>query len=49
MVSEDLVARQEFSEITRRARAFVEAVQRARGQVARPTQPIRPVEGPDVR
>ncbi len=49
IVSKDLLAQQEFSEITRRARAFVEAVQRARGQVARPTQPVRPIEGPDVR
>ncbi|MFI5338352.1 MAG: bifunctional 4-hydroxy-2-oxoglutarate aldolase/2-dehydro-3-deoxy-phosphogluconate aldolase [Candidatus Methylomirabilales bacterium] len=49
IVSKDLLAQREFSEITRRARAFVEAVQRARGQVARPMQPVRPIEGPDVR
>jgi 2-dehydro-3-deoxyphosphogluconate aldolase/(4S)-4-hydroxy-2-oxoglutarate aldolase len=49
IVSKDLLAQREFSEISRRARAFVEAVQRARGQVGRPGQPVRPVEGPDIR
>jgi 2-dehydro-3-deoxyphosphogluconate aldolase/(4S)-4-hydroxy-2-oxoglutarate aldolase len=49
MVPGDAVARRDFAEITRRTGAFVEAVQRARGQVGRPVQPIRPVEGPDVR
>jgi len=49
IVSKDLLAQREFSEITRRARAFVEAVQRARGQVERPAQPVRPIEGPDTR
>ena len=49
IVSKDLLAQRSFSEITRRARAFVEAVQRARGQVAQPMQPARPIEGPDVR
>jgi 2-dehydro-3-deoxyphosphogluconate aldolase/(4S)-4-hydroxy-2-oxoglutarate aldolase len=49
MISKDLLARREFSEITRRAQAFVQAVQRARGQVERPAQPVRPVEGPDTR
>jgi len=49
IVSKDLLAQRGFSEITRRARAFVEAVQRARGRVARPMQPVRPIEGPDVR
>ncbi len=49
MISEDLLARREVSEITRRVRAFVETVRRARGQMARPVQPVRPIEGPDVR
>ena len=49
ILSKDLLARRDFAEITRRARAAVEAVQHARGHVARPVQPIRPVEGPDVR
>ena len=49
MLSEDLLARRETSEITRRVSAFVETVRRARGQMARPVQPVRPVEGPDVR
>ena len=49
MLSEDLLAQREISEITRRVSAFVEGVRRARGQMARPVQPVRPVEGPDVR
>jgi hypothetical protein len=49
IVSKDLLAQREFSEITRRARAFAEAVQRARGRVERPPQPVRPIEGPDTR
>jgi 2-keto-3-deoxy-6-phosphogluconate aldolase len=49
IVSKDLLAQREFSEITRRARAFAEAVQRARGQVEHPAQPVRPIEGPDTR
>lgn len=49
IISEDLLARREVSEITRRVRAFVETVRRARGQMARPVQPVRPIEGPDVR
>jgi 2-dehydro-3-deoxyphosphogluconate aldolase/(4S)-4-hydroxy-2-oxoglutarate aldolase len=49
MVPKDALAGREFSDITRRTRAFVEAVQRARGQVERPPQPVRPIEGPDTR
>lgn len=49
IVSKGLLLHRQFSEITRRARAFVEAIQRARGLTTRPGQPVRPVEGPDVR
>jgi hypothetical protein len=49
MIPEYTLARKEFSEITRRARALAKAVQRARRQVAQPAQPVRPIEGPDIR
>lgn len=49
MVPKDLLAQREFSEITRRAQAFVEAIQRARGQVGYRGQIVRLIEGPDVR
>jgi 2-dehydro-3-deoxyphosphogluconate aldolase/(4S)-4-hydroxy-2-oxoglutarate aldolase len=49
MVPKDLVERRAFDEITRRARAFAEAVRRAREQGRRPVPPVRPIEGPDVR
>jgi len=49
IASREALERREFSEVTRRARAFVEAVRQARGQVARRGQPVRPIEGPDTR
>jgi 2-dehydro-3-deoxyphosphogluconate aldolase/(4S)-4-hydroxy-2-oxoglutarate aldolase len=49
MVPGDALARRDFAEIARRTGAFAEAVQRARGIAARPSQPVRPIEGPDVR
>jgi 2-dehydro-3-deoxyphosphogluconate aldolase/(4S)-4-hydroxy-2-oxoglutarate aldolase len=49
MVPGDALARRDFAEIARRTGAFAEAVQRARGTAARPSQPVRPIEGPDVR
>jgi hypothetical protein len=45
----DALARRDFAEIARRTGAFAEAVQRARGIAARPSQPVRPIEGPDIR
>lgn len=45
----DGTGRQALREIGRRVRAYTDAVERARGQVARPAPPVRPVEGPDVR
>ena len=35
--------------VTRRARAFVEAIDRARTRPVRPAPPITPIEGPDIR
>jgi len=35
--------------VTRRARAFVEAIDHARTRPVRPAPPVRPVEGPDIR
>ena len=35
--------------IARRARAFVEAIDRARMRPVRPAPPMRPIEGPDIR
>ena len=35
--------------VTRRARAFVEAIARARTRPVRPAPPVRPIEGPDIR
>jgi 2-keto-3-deoxy-6-phosphogluconate aldolase len=39
----------DYDVVTRRARAFVEAIARARTRPVRPTPPVRPVEGPDIR
>ena len=39
----------DYDVVTRRARAFVEAIDRARVRAVRPTPPVRPVEGPDIR
>lgn len=49
MIPGDALARQDRAEIKRRARAFSEAVQRVRVQATYPVQPLRPIEGPDVR
>ncbi len=49
MIPGDSLARQDRAEIKRRARAFSEAVQRARVQATYPVQPLRPIEGPDIR
>jgi len=49
MIPVDALLRGDFAELTRPARAFVEAVQRARGQAERRAQPVRPIEGPDTR
>jgi 2-dehydro-3-deoxyphosphogluconate aldolase/(4S)-4-hydroxy-2-oxoglutarate aldolase len=40
---------QALREIGQRVRAYVDAVERARGQVIRPAPSIRPIEGPDIR
>jgi 2-dehydro-3-deoxyphosphogluconate aldolase/(4S)-4-hydroxy-2-oxoglutarate aldolase len=39
----------DYDAMTRRARAFVDAVDRARSRPARPAPLPRPVEGPDIR
>lgn len=39
----------DYDAMTRWARAFVDAIDRARGRAVRPTPPTRPIEGPDVR
>lgn len=49
IVSQALIERQAYGEITSRARAFVEAVKAARGRPVPPPPPIKPVEGPDIR
>jgi 2-dehydro-3-deoxyphosphogluconate aldolase/(4S)-4-hydroxy-2-oxoglutarate aldolase len=49
LMPQDLMARRAFGEITTRARAFVEAVQRARERAERPVPPVKPIEGPDTR
>jgi 2-dehydro-3-deoxyphosphogluconate aldolase/(4S)-4-hydroxy-2-oxoglutarate aldolase len=41
--------RQALQDIGRRVRVYADAVERARGQEARPAPPVRPTEGPDVR
>jgi 2-dehydro-3-deoxyphosphogluconate aldolase/(4S)-4-hydroxy-2-oxoglutarate aldolase len=48
-VTGESTARREFPELTRQARAFAEAVRRARGEAGRPVPPVRPIEGPDIR
>lgn len=49
LMPQDLVARRAFGEITTRARAFVEAVQRARERAGVPVPPVKLIEGPDTR
>ncbi len=39
----------DYGAMTRRARSFVEAIDRARGRPVRPAPPARPIEGPDIR
>jgi 2-dehydro-3-deoxyphosphogluconate aldolase/(4S)-4-hydroxy-2-oxoglutarate aldolase len=39
----------DYDAVTRRARAFVETIDRARTRPARPAPPLRPLEGPDIR
>ncbi len=39
----------DYGAMTRRARAFVEAIDRARARPVRPAPPARPIEGPDIR
>ena len=46
---QDLMARRAFGEITTRARAFVDAIQRARERAERSVPPVKPIEGPDTR
>jgi len=45
----DGAGRQALREIGGRVRAYVDAVERARGRAIPPAPPVRPVEGPDVR
>ena len=39
----------DYDAMTRRARAFVETIDRARMRPLRPAPPARPIEGPDIR
>lgn len=39
----------DYDAMTRRARALVDTIDRARARLVRPTPPLRPVEGPDIR
>lgn len=39
----------DYDAMTRRARAFVATVERARAQSAWPSTPVRPTEGPDIK
>lgn len=39
----------DYDAMTRRARAFVETIDRARMRPVRPAPPVRPIEGPDIR
>ena len=39
----------DYDAVTRRARAFVETIDRARMRPVRPAPPLRPIEGPDIR
>ena len=39
----------DYDAMTRRARAFVETIDRARTRPIRPAPPIRPIEGPDIQ
>jgi 2-dehydro-3-deoxyphosphogluconate aldolase / (4S)-4-hydroxy-2-oxoglutarate aldolase len=39
----------DYDAMTRRARAFVETIDRARMRPVQPTPPARPIEGPDIR
>ncbi len=49
VVARESMAEREFTEITRRAWEFAEAVRRARSEAGRPVPLMRPIEGPDVR
>jgi 2-dehydro-3-deoxyphosphogluconate aldolase/(4S)-4-hydroxy-2-oxoglutarate aldolase len=39
----------DYDAVLRRARGFVDAIDRARARLARPAPPLRPIEGPDIR
>lgn len=39
----------DYDTLTRHARAFIEAIDRARARLARRAPPVRPLEGPDIR
>jgi 2-dehydro-3-deoxyphosphogluconate aldolase/(4S)-4-hydroxy-2-oxoglutarate aldolase len=39
----------DYDAMTRHARALVDTIERARARPARPTPPVRPIEGPDIR
>ncbi|HSB80076.1 MAG TPA: bifunctional 4-hydroxy-2-oxoglutarate aldolase/2-dehydro-3-deoxy-phosphogluconate aldolase [Candidatus Methylomirabilis sp.] len=49
LVSQDLLDRRAFREITDRAQEFVEAIRRARRAAPHAVPPIKPIEGPDIR
>jgi len=49
LATRDLLERRDFRGIAARAREFTEAIARARVRAGRPTPPVRPVEGPDIR
>jgi 2-dehydro-3-deoxyphosphogluconate aldolase/(4S)-4-hydroxy-2-oxoglutarate aldolase len=49
LVPRDLVTRRAFADITALARAFVDAVHRARDRADRPVPAVKPVESPDTR
>jgi 2-dehydro-3-deoxyphosphogluconate aldolase / (4S)-4-hydroxy-2-oxoglutarate aldolase len=49
LIPRELLERRAFSEIQDRARAFVDAVERARQTTAQPRVPVEPPQGPDAR
>lgn len=49
LVSQDLLERRAFREITDRAQEFAEAIRRARRAAGHAVPPIKPIEGPDFR
>jgi 2-dehydro-3-deoxyphosphogluconate aldolase / (4S)-4-hydroxy-2-oxoglutarate aldolase len=48
LVSQELLERKAFREVTARAREFADTVARARGQAQGPVPPVKPIEGPDT-